>query len=120
MSLYEDLGGDPAVETALDHFYGKVMDDPRVNKYFTEVHLNELKDKQRTFLTMAFGGPNAYEGRDLRAAHASPRAKGLDEEGFEVFMAHFRATLEELGVGEDHVAEVMAIAYSGRDDVLNR
>lgn len=120
MSLYEDLGGDPAVQMALDHFYRKVMDDSRVNRYFQDVPLDELKGKQRTFLTMAFGGPNAYDGRDLRAGHAGPRARGLDEEGFEVFMAHFRATLEELGVGEDHVAEVMAIAYSGRDDVLNR
>ncbi len=119
MSLYQELGGSQAVEMALDRFYQKVMDDPRVNRYFGDIALDELKGKQRAFLTMAFGGPNEYQGRDLRAAHAAPRAERLDEAGFEVFMDHFRATLEELGVGDDHVSQVMAIAYSGRDDVLD-
>ena len=119
MSLYEDVGGSAAVEAALDRFYDKVMDDPRVSKYFTTVPLNELKGMQRAFLTMAFGGPNRYQGRDLRAAHAAPRQQGLDERGFEVFMGHFQTTLEELGVADDHVSQVMDIAYSGKADVLD-
>jgi hemoglobin len=120
MSLYQELGGEAAIEMALDRFYEKVMDDSRVNKYFDGIHIDQLKRKQRAFFTMAFGGPNQYQGRSLRAAHTRPRAKGLDESGFALFMDHFQSTLEELGLGEDHVSQVMAIAHSGEDDVLDR
>jgi hemoglobin len=118
MSLYENLGGAPALDAAFDLFYQKVLADTRINGYFDGIDMSSLKRKGKAFLTMAFGGPNEYQGKGLRAAHAGPRAEGLDEESFEVFMGHFRATLEELGVDENHVAEVMSIAYSGKDDVL--
>jgi hypothetical protein len=35
-------------------------------------------------------------------------------------MGHFRTTLEQLGVDEPKVAEVMAIADTGKNDVLGR
>jgi hemoglobin len=120
MSLYQELGGAAALQMALDHFYKKVLADPRLSGYFDDVSLDQLKVKQRAFFAMAFGGPNEYEGRGLRAAHARSRRAGLDEAHFELFMGHFRSTLEELGVGEDHVSQVMEIAYSGKDDVLAR
>ena len=39
---------------------------------------------------MAFGGPNAYTGLDMRKAHAALVAKGLND-------AHFDAVVELLG-----------------------
>ena len=120
MSLYSQLGGDPAITVALDRFYEKVLADPRVSRYFDGVNVEGVKTQQRDFLAMAFGGPDRYVGRDLDVAHAGPRDKGLDEEGYEVFMGHFRATLEELGVDADKVEEVMAIADTGKDAVLGR
>jgi len=35
-------------------------------------------------------------------------------------MGHFRATLDELGVPAPKIAEIVAIAEGGRNDVLNR
>jgi hemoglobin len=120
VSLYDQLGGDAAIAAALERFYEKVLADPTVSVFFDHVDVGRVKEQQRTFLAMAFGGPARYEGRDLRAAHAAPRARGLDEEGYEVFMGHFRDTLVELGVAGPQIAEVMAIADTGKDDVLGR
>jgi hemoglobin len=120
MSLYNDLGGDDAIKAALDRFYVKVLDDPRVSVYFDGLDVDRIKAKQLDFLAMAFGGPNRYDGRDLRRAHSLPRERGLDEEGYQVFMGHFRDTLDELDVPEPTIAEVMAIADTGKDDVLGR
>ncbi len=120
MSLYAELGGDDALAMALDRFYDKVLADPRVSGYFDRVDVDRVKTRQRDFLAMAFGGPDRYDGRDLRQAHAAPRALGLDEERYSVFMGHFRDTLEELGVDDDGIAQVMAIADTGKDDVLGR
>jgi hemoglobin len=120
MSLYDDLGGDDAIAAALDKFYVKVLADPQVSVYFDGLDVDRIKAKQRDFLAMAFGGPNRYDGRDLRQAHTVPRQRGLDEDGYNVFMGHFRHTLAELGVPDTKIAEVMAIANTGKDDVLGR
>jgi hemoglobin len=120
MSLYTRLGGDEAISAALDRFYVKVLDDPQVSHYFAGVDVERVKRRQRSFLAMAFGGPNDYQGRDLRTAHTRARRRGLDEDGYDTFMGHFRDTLEEFGVDDGAIAEVMAIADTGKDDVLGR
>jgi hemoglobin len=120
MSLHEELGGDAAVATALDVFYDKVLADPRVAVFFDGVDVPRVKGHQRAFLAMALGGPQDYRGRDLRTAHERTRARGLDDEAFDVFMGHFRDTLAELGAPAAKIDEVMAIADTGRDDVLGR
>lgn len=120
MSLYNDLGGGPAIATALDQFYDKVLADQRINGYFDRVNLDRLKSTQASFFAMALGGPSEYAGRDLKTAHAQPRKQGLDEDHYHIFMSHFEDTLAELGVPESKIAEVMAIAHTGKDDVLDR
>ena len=69
---------------------------------------------------MVFGGPNNYSGRDLREGHAHLVAKGLNDDHFNAVAGHLQATLEELNVPGDLIIEVMTIAGSTRDDVLNR
>jgi hemoglobin len=114
MSLHAELGGDEAIALALDRFYEKVLADARVSGYFDGLDLERLKSRQRDFLAMAFGGPDRYDGRDLRAAHARPRQLGLDDQDYDVFMGHFHDTLAELGVPGDKIQEVMAIAHTAR------
>ena len=120
MSLYEEIGGEASIDAALDKFYPKLLGDARVSPLFAGIDMARLRTHARAFLTMAFGGPNGYTGRDLRAAHARARGQGLNETLFEVFMGHFRATLEELGVPQPKITEVVAIAEGGRNEVLNR
>jgi len=120
MSLYDEIGGEASIDAALDKFYPKILGDARVSFLFEGIDMARLKKHARAFLTMAFGGPNRYEGRDLRAAHARARGQGLNEPLFEVFMGHFRSTLQELGVPQPKISEIVSIAEGGRNDVLNR
>lgn len=121
MSLYEELGGAPAFKAALDHFYDrKVLTDDQISKYFDGVDVESVKQAQASFFAMALGGPNEYAGRDIRAAHEFPRKRGLTEEHYHRFMDYFEETLAELGVPQAKIDEVMAIAHTGKDDVLDR
>ena len=120
MALYEEIGGEASIDAALDKFYPKILGDPRVSFLFEGIDMARLRKHARAFLTMAFGGPNQYQGRDLRAAHRRAVGQGLNEALFEVFMGHFRATLEELAVPSAKIAEIVKIAEGGRNDVLNR
>jgi len=119
-SLFEKIGGDAAVEDAVDLFYRKVLSDPHVASFFDGTDMDAQRAKQKAFLTMAFGGPTRYSGRDLRAAHARLVAEGLDDSHFDAVAGHLQATLAELGVAPEAAAEAMAIAAATRADVLNR
>jgi hemoglobin len=68
---------------------------------------------------MVFGGPNGYSGKDLRSAHAPLVERGLNDSHFGAVAGHLQATLEELGVAAEVAQEVMTIAASTHDDVLN-
>ena len=117
-SLFDRLGGAPAVQAAAEVFYRKVLADPALAAYFDDVDMDRQIAKQAAFLTMALGGPNSYSGRDLRTAHAG--LPGLADEHFDRVIMHLAGTLRELGVANSDIAEAGAVAASVRDDVLNR
>lgn len=119
-SLYERLGGEEAVKAAVDRFYDKMMADDRVAPFFARTDMNKQRLKQRGFLTFAFGGPNAYTGRNMRDGHAHLLEQGLNDAHVDIVIEHLGSTLRELNVPEPDIAEVAAIANSVRDDVLGR
>ncbi|HEY1534408.1 MAG TPA: group 1 truncated hemoglobin, partial [Polyangiaceae bacterium] len=83
MSLYERIGGEAAVAAAVDLFYEKVLADQRTQSFFAGLDMQAQIKKQMAFMTVAFGGPKEYRGRDLRAAHAGlVRDKGLTDVHF--------------------------------------
>ncbi len=119
-SLYERLGGEKAVDAAVDLFYRKVLSDDRINHFFEGVDMEKQAAKQRAFLTMAFGGPNHYTGEDMRKGHAHLVERGLNDTHFDAVVENLSKTLAELGISDDLIAEVTAICESTRDDVLGR
>jgi len=119
-TLYERLGGQPAVEAAVDIFYRKMLADERVNYFFDNTDMDAQIAKQKGFLTMAFGGPNNYTGKSMREGHKHLVEKGLNDTHVDIVIEHLGGTLKELGVADSDIAEVAAIANGARDDVLNR
>ncbi|ASF45808.1 group I truncated hemoglobin [Methylovulum psychrotolerans] len=120
VSLFEQLGGAAAVDAAVDIFYRKVLEDYRINRYFSNVDMAQQAAKQKAFLTMAFGGPNNYTGQDMRDAHARLVKMGLDDSHFDAVMENLTATLQELNVPENLIAQVAALAETTRNDVLGK
>jgi len=117
-NLYDKIGGDAAVNAAVDIFYRKVLSDDRISRFFDGVDMERQAAKQKAFLTMAFGGPNTYSGKDMREGHAHLVAKGLNDEHFDAVVENLGATLKELNVPDELIAEAAAIAESTRNDVL--
>jgi len=119
-TLYDKIGGEAAVNAAVDIFYRKVLADDRINRFFEGVDMDKQAAKQKSFLTVAFGGPNKYTGEDMRRGHAHLVAKGLNDSHFDAVMEHIGATLTELNVPADLIAQAAAIAESTRNDVLGK
>jgi methyl-accepting chemotaxis protein len=119
-TLFDRLGGPPAVDAAVEIFYRKVLADNLINSFFQGVDMARQSARQKAFLTMLMGGPNVYEGGGLRLSHRRLVAAGLNDSHFDAVVGHLAATLSELGVAAADISEVGALAEAARDDVLNR
>jgi hemoglobin len=117
-TLYDRVGGEAAVEAAVVRFYEKVMGDANLAPFFDGMDLGRQIKKQIAFMTMAFGGPTRYTGRDLRTAHAPLVQRGLGNAHFDAIVTHLADTLDELGVAADVKGEVLRVVSATRADVL--
>ncbi|RAP35248.1 group 1 truncated hemoglobin [Legionella quinlivanii] len=119
-SLFERLGGQNAVNAAVDIFYRKMLTDERVSHFFDDVDMEQQILKQKGFLTMVFGGPNKYTGKNMREGHNHLLKRGLDDTHVDIVIEHLGATLAKLGATAEDITQVAAIANSVRNDVLGR
>ncbi|MDD4915073.1 MAG: group 1 truncated hemoglobin [Methylococcales bacterium] len=119
-SLYERLGGETAVNAAVDIFYDKVLNDYRINRFFEKTDMSKQAEHLKSFMTVAFGGPNNYTGRSLRDGHARLVKIGLNDSHFDAVVEHLAATLQELNVPAELSAEAVALVESVRGDVLGK
>ena len=122
-TLFEKLGGKDAVELAVDHFYERVLKDDRINYFFKDVDMQQQRQHQKAFLTYAFGGSPEYSGKMMREAHQHlVKDMGLNSTHFDAVIENLVATLQAMGVSDDLIAEVGAIAASSgnKKEVLNQ
>lgn len=105
MSLYERIGGEPAISAAVDRFYERVLSDPDLKNFFNSVSMPRLKAHQHAFLSQALGGPRQYSGASMRDAHAR---LPIEQRHFDGVAIHLVETLRELGVSEEIIAAIAA------------
>ncbi|MGF1602949.1 MAG: group 1 truncated hemoglobin [Thermosynechococcaceae cyanobacterium] len=122
-TLFDKLGGAAAVDLAVDKFYERVLQDERIKHFFAETDMTQQRAHQKAFLTYAFGGTDKYDGRFMREAHKDLVEKqGLKGEHFDAVAENLVTTLKEMGVSDDLLAEVAAVAAAPqhKKDVLNQ
>ncbi|HMH51351.1 MAG TPA: group 1 truncated hemoglobin [Candidatus Acidoferrum sp.] len=85
-SLYERLGGKPAITAVVDDFVGNVANDTRINKRFANADIPRLKARLVDQVCEATGGPCKYTGASMRDAHT----------GMNITDAEFNALVEDL------------------------
>ena len=71
--------------------------------------------KQKDFLTMVFGGPNNYKGRDMKDAHEHLK---INQKDFDTTWKHLEDALNHYKVGDLERNEVKEIFFSVEDDVV--
>ena len=119
-TTFDKLGGEAAVDAAVDIFYRKVLTDDTISHFFDTVDMAAQHAKQKAFLTMAFGGPNNYTGLDMREGHAHLVKRGLNDSHFDAVVEDLAATLKELNVSDNLIAQVATLCETTRKDVLGK
>ena len=117
-SLFDRVGGDAALEAAVELFYKKILADESLRDFFEGVDMDAQRAKQRAFLKFALGAGPEYTGKSLAKAHASLVEKGLNDTHFDAVAGHLQDTLKELEVSDDVVQEVISVVAATREDVL--
>jgi hemoglobin len=100
---FDRVGGAPAVEALVDRFYQLILADAALVEFFEGMDVNRIKAHQRALISQLLGGPQAYGGRELAAAHEALEIRKAD---YDLVVGHLVAACRELGVPEDIIAQV--------------
>jgi hemoglobin len=114
-SIYEAIGGRPALTAAVDIFYGRLVADPALSPLFPNGVSAAHRQYVVTFLGEALGGTKPYRGPDIAAAHSGLRISG---EHFDRAAGHLDATLEELGAPRHLTDQIIGIVATLRPVVV--
>jgi len=117
-NLYELVGGHQVINAATEVFYQKVLEDGDLRHFFAQTDMAHLRSRQLMFITMLLGG-GVYTGKDIHVAHAQARGHGLNDATFDLFLKHFRAALEEVGVKPGNAEKIMRLLERKRRAVLD-
>ena len=115
ISLYEAIGGRPALTAAVDVFYGRLIADPVLGPFFPGGVGARHRAYVVTALGEALGGPERYRGPDIASAH---RGLGISDAHFDRAAACLVATLDELGVPGHLADRIVGIVAGLRQAVV--
>jgi hemoglobin len=110
-TLKDRLGGDAALELAVDIFYEKNVVDQELAKFFDGVDMRKLRAHQVKFMTLAFTEiPKSTDVIGmLEKAHGRLFDMGLSEKHFDLVVGNLVATLQELSVAPNVIDDAIAI-----------
>lgn len=120
-SLYERLGGLPAISLAVSEFMDAFMQDslifanPAVKERKTPDVAPLIQYQLTTMVCQTAGGPCTYQGPDMRSAH---EGLNVTEAEWDRMVDIFVATLDRLEVPDRETEELLAILGSTKGDIV--
>lgn len=115
-SLFQKIGGLPAVSHVVRQFYRDVVASPTLKHHFEHIDMDSLIDHQTKFLSHALGGPADYTGRSLEASHKHLKITG---EEFAEVAEILQETLEDAGVDDEDIETIMGVVGSTRPAIVS-
>lgn len=120
-TLFERLGGQSGISTLVEDIVARHMENPTIQARFrpyleTPEKLDQTKQHLCAFLEAGGGGPAQYTGRSMPEAH---RGMNINEAEYMAAMDDILSTLREHDIDEQTQQEVLAIAYSLKDDIMH-
>ncbi|MBT4740242.1 MAG: group 1 truncated hemoglobin [Rhodospirillaceae bacterium] len=120
-TLLEQIGGEAAVDAAVDIFYKKIIADDVVQPFFANTDMDSQSRKQKLFLTTVLNGTSKGALSYMRRVHKGlVHDQGLTDVHFDAVAHHLQGTLEELEVPTDLIGQIMESVGGMRDAVLDR
>lgn len=114
-SLFDRLGGKPALTAVVDEFVGRAAADARINKKFGKTDIPRLKFMLVEQLCQVTGGPCKYKGRSMPAAHKGMK---VTEGEFGALVEDLVAALDKFSVPKKEKNDLLAILGPLKDAIV--
>ena len=119
-TLYQRLGGREAIKGVVDDFVANLVADPRVNSRFKGLQpaaIFKLQTNLADQICDAAGGPCAYLGKEMKAAHAG---MGITEAEWNATVEDLVKSLNKFKVGAKEQQELLAILGPMKKDIVGQ
>lgn len=116
-SLYERLGGLPAIQAVVDDFVANVAADTRINRRFANANIPLLKKHLVDQVCEATDGPCKYTGRSMRETH---RGMNITEAEFNALVEDLVKTLDKLKVPAKEKTELVLLLAPMKNDIVGQ
>jgi hemoglobin len=116
-TLYERLGGKPAITAVVDDFVSNVAADTRINGFFARTDVPRLKRMLVEQICAGSGGPCTYTGRDMKTAHAG---MGVSDAHFNALVEDLVKSLDKFKVPQREKSELLAVLGPMKTDIVTR
>ena len=116
-SLYERLGGKPAIQAVVDDFVANVAADGRINQRFAGANIPRLKTMLVDQICEATGGPCKYTGQSMKAAHAGMK---ITDAEFNALVGDLVLSLDKHKVPAAEKGELLSALGGMKGDIVNQ
>jgi hemoglobin len=116
-TLYDRLGGYPAISAVVDDFVKNVAADKRINRFFANANIERLKARLVEQICQGTGGPCVYTGRDMKSVHAGMGIRGKD---FDALVQDLAKSLNKFKVPAREQKQLVAILVPMKKDIVTR
>jgi len=114
-SLYDRLGGMPAISAVVEDFAGNVLADNRINKKFARSDATRLVTNLKDFVCNATGGPCQYKGLSMKESHNHMRVTRGE---FNALVEDLVKSLDKFKVGEREKRELLSALAALKEDIV--
>ncbi len=116
-SLYSRLGGEKKIREVVTTIFENHLANKAINKRYAESDRDKVIATVTAFVCAGTGGPQAYTGKDMLAAH---KGMNISEAEYMAVLDDMEAAFDQHKLGAKEKAEMMMIALSLRGDILHR
>ncbi len=116
-TLYERLGGKPAITAVVDQFVANIAADDRINQRFAKTDIPKLKMLLVEQVCEATGGPCKYTGRDMVTTH---KGMNISQDEFNWTGEHLAAALDKFNVPAKEKNELLTAIGSMQNDIVGQ
>jgi len=116
-TLYERLGGEPAISAVVDDFLANVLADNRINAFFANADAKNLRAKLIEQICAATGGPCTYTGKDMVTVHTGMKITDAD---FDALVEDLAKSLDKFQVPATEKGELLGALGGLRPEIVGK
>ncbi len=113
--LYERLGGNAGIAAIAGTTVDNHLKNPLIRARFASSDAHRLKELATRFFCAGTGGPECYEGKDMRAAHLG---MNISEQEYVAVMDDILSAMKQHRVGAEEQNEVVAVLYGLKNEII--